>query len=390
MRQYTVTSLTAELDRLVNRAFPRLAVEGEISQISTPTSGHAYLTLRDGDAVLPCVVWRGDWSRITRPPRTGDRVICHGRLGLYSGQGRYQLYANRIEAAGEGQLQRELAEIRRRLDEDGLLDPRRKRPLPTAPGVVGIATSTTGAALQDFLRVSRGRWPAARILVAGCKVQGVDAAASIVRALDLLYEDGRSDVIVVTRGGGSRLDLLAFHDEGLARWIATGPVPIVSAVGHEIDTTIADLVADAVAPTPSAAAMLVLPDAGARAQWVDEAQLALEAVMARMLRMHRRRVVELAQRLRHPGRELAQNRAATDALLARLRAGIQRRIEVEREHLDAIASRLQALSPQGVLERGYAIVEGPDGIVRDPGPLTPGDLLDIQVSAGRLRARVVE
>lgn len=390
MRQYTVTSLTAELDRLVNRAFPRLAVEGEISQISTPSSGHAYLTLRDGDAVLPCVVWRGDWSRIKTPPRTGDRVVCHGRLGLYAGQGRYQLYANRIEAAGEGELQRQLAEIRRRLDADGLLDPRRKRPLPTVPQIVGVATSLTGAALQDFLRVSRERWPAARILVAGCKVQGVDAAATIVRALDLLYEDGRSDVIVVTRGGGSRLDLLAFHDEGLARWIATGPVPVVSAVGHEIDTTIADLVADAVAPTPSAAAMLVLPDVAARAQWIDEAQFALEAVVQRMLRQRRARVLELAHRLRHPGRELAANRSAVDALLQRLLAALQRRIAGERERLAGTEARLRALSPQGVLDRGYAIVEGPEGIVRDPGPLSPGDLLDIQVSAGRLRARVVE
>ncbi|MBX2798942.1 MAG: exodeoxyribonuclease VII large subunit [Myxococcales bacterium] len=390
VRRYTVTALTHELDRLLHRAFPRVCVEGELSQVSTPASGHAYLTLRDGETTLQVVMWRSDWQRLKVPPTAGQRVACFGRLGLYPGQGRYQLYANRLEPVGQGELQQRLAAIKRRLDEDGLLDPRRKRPLPKAPSVVGLATSPTGAALQDFLRVSKQRWPAARILVAGCKVQGPEAAASVVRALELLFEDGRSDVIVVTRGGGSALDLIAFADEQLARWIATAPVPVVSAVGHEIDTSIADLVADAVAPTPSAAAMLVLPDGSSRTQRVDEAQQALTLRMQRVLAQRRERLSGLARRLRHPARRLQHTRERHTSLAQRLHGAWARTLQRRRERLAALVGRLEALSPYGVLGRGYAIVRGPGGIVRAASDVEPDDALQIRLADGEVRAKVTE
>jgi exodeoxyribonuclease VII large subunit len=380
MRRFTVQALTAELERLLARSFPRVVVEGELSQVSTPNSGHAYLTLRDGTASLQCVVWRADWAALPTRPRVGQRVACHGRLGLYAGQGRYQLYANRVE--------KRLRAIRERLQADGLIDPRRRRPLPAFPAVVGVATSTAGAALQDFLRVSAGRYPAARVLVAGCTVQGPEAASSVVRALELLFEDGRADVIVVTRGGGSRLDLMPFHDEQLARWIATSPVPVVSAVGHEIDTTIADLVADAVAPTPSAAAVLVLPDGLALAQRIDEVDLRLRSRVQGLLDARRRRVTELSGRLRHPARALAERRRRSDELLERLTQAAARATSARRQRLVALGDRLRALSPYGVLERGYAIVHGPRGVVRGVGDVSTGDPVAIRVANGVIAGRV--
>lgn len=390
MRRYTVTALAQELDRLFSRSFPRIAVEGEVSQISTPASGHAYLTLRDPEATLATVVWRDNWKRVSPVPAVGDRVVCHGRLNIYPGQSKYQLYAHRVEPAGQGALERKLAEIKRRLEEDGLLDPRRKRPLPAVPAVVGLVTSPTGAALQDFLAVSRERWPAARIRVAGCKVQGPDAAASIVRALELLYTDGQADVIVVTRGGGSKLDLLAFADEQLARWIATGPVPVVSAVGHEVDTTIADLVADAVAPTPSAAAMLVLPDRASRAQRIDDAVTTLHRAMRRDLERRQARVSEWQGRLKDPTRQLAVWRAEHRALERRLQLALERRIRASRLRVNALEDRLRGLSPLEVLGRGYAIVRSGGRVVRSVGSVAPGDPLDLQLGDGDVGVQVTD
>lgn len=388
MRRLTVSGLTLEVERLMQRAFPAVAVEGELSQLQVPASGHAYLVLREGEAVLQAVMWRAEWQALGKRPAPGDRVVCTGRLGVYAGQGRYQLYVNRIEPAGLGERQKQLAAILARLEADGLLDPRRRRPLPRFPKVVGLATSPTGAALQDFLRVSRERWPAARILLAGCTVQGADAPASIVRALELLFEDGRADVVVVARGGGSKLDLAAFDDEQLARWIATAPIPVVTAVGHEIDTSIADRVADASAPTPSAAAARVLPDGPALAQRVDEAALALHQRALASLRRRREQVRALEARLRHPAARVAEARERRDRLVQRLQVALARRLERDRARLVGVEGRLAALSPYGVLGRGYALVHGPAGLVRAPDEVAPGDVLRIRVAGGAFGAKV--
>ncbi len=384
VKPLTVTALTVQLDRLTARAFPRIAVEGELSQISTPMSGHAYLTLRDREAVLPCVVWRSDWARLTRRPKVGDRIVARGRLGIYPSQGRYQLYAHTVEPAGAGEHERRLQAIRARLEREGLTDPRRKRPLPRFPTIVGLATSPTGAALQDFLAVSAKRWPATRILLAGCKVQGPEAAASVVLALETLIEDGRAEVIVVTRGGGSKDDLLPFQDEQLARFVATSPIPVVSAVGHEIDETMSDLVADAVASTPSAAAELVLPDREQFAQRIDEASLGLAARWERLVGRHRHRLDELRRRLKHPARTVETGRKRHGELVERLDRAVGRRLGRARDGLQALRDRLVALSPTAVLSRGYAIAHGPRGVVRSVDDAPPGTALEVQVADGRL------
>jgi len=334
------------------------------------------------------VVWRADWQNLAFQPKRGERVVCRGRVGVYPSQGRYQLYVRLIRPAGEGDEARRLEAIKARLEADGLLDPRRKRPLPRFPAVVGLATSLTGAALQDFLKVSRERFPAAEIRVAGCKVQGPDAAGSVIRALELLFEDGRSDVVVVTRGGGSKGDLMAFNDEHLARWIATAPVPIVSAVGHETDTTIADLVADVVAPTPSAAALQVLPDGPALTQRVDELAHALDAALLRGLATKQAKMEALRARLRHPGQQLEALRARCTELGRRLDREADRFLAVRQTHLEGLQGRLKALSPYAVLDRGYALVTGPQGVLTDPEAVEPGDRLEIRVAGGALAARV--
>jgi exodeoxyribonuclease VII large subunit len=388
VRRLTVSGLAQEVDRLLQRAYPQLAVEGEVSQIQVPASGHAYLVLREQDAVLQVVVWRTDWAQVQPRPAIGDRVVCHGKIGGYPTQGRYQMYATRVEPVGAGELQKQLEAIRQRLRADGLLDPRRRRPLPRFPAFVGLATSPTGAALQDFLRVSRERWPAARILLAPCTVQGADAAGSVVRALELLFEDGRSDVVVVARGGGSEVDLLPFQDEQLARWIATGPVPVVTAVGHEIDTTIADLAADATAPTPSVAAVRVLPDGPAFTQRVDEAASANATAIGRLLHRRRGRLADLEARLLHPARSLRSVHVRRDELESRLHAATLRRLAGESKAVRAAQERLAALSPLGVLHRGYAIVTGRAGVVRRPSDVAAGDPVTLRVAEGSIAAVV--
>jgi exodeoxyribonuclease VII large subunit len=386
-RVLTVKALTEAVSRVVDRSFPNVLVEGEIAQINTPASGHAFIVLREGDARLPCVLWASTWRMLNPKPMVGQKVVCAGRLGLYPSQGTIQLYANSIRPAGDGDLARKLAAIRARLDAEGLLDPRRKRPLPKYPRVVGIATSATGAALQDFLRVASTRWPA-RLIVAPCTVQGEEAASSVIRALELLFDHGGSDIVVITRGGGAKLDLLPFHDETLARWIATAPIPVVSAVGHEIDTTIADLAADAIAPTPSAAAVLILPDAVELRRRVDEARGALIRGVSRQVQRRRQRVAELQQRLKHPQQRVVAGRQRALELQHRLHQAMTTRLSRTSGRLERAEGRLAALSPYGVLERGYAIVSRADGVVRDPGALNDGDRLAVRVARGSFSVRV--
>jgi exodeoxyribonuclease VII large subunit len=386
MRRFTVEGLSRALGSLVDRSFPRVQVEGEIAQVQTPASGHCFLTLREGRAQLGAVIWKSTYQGLVHPPKPGERVVCTGRVGLFAPQGKLQLYVNTVRPVGDGELARRIEAIKARLDADGLLDPRRRRPLPSFPRVIGVATSLTGAALQDFLRVSQRRWPA-RILVAGCTVQGPEAAGSVVRALELLFDDGRAEVVVVTRGGGSKLDLMPFHDETLARWIATAPVPIVSAVGHEIDTSIADLVADRSAPTPSAAAMVVLPDAEELRRRAHDAERRLQRAMARRLARHRERLEGLRRRLRHPAERLQAARGRRDELVVRLHRAMRRQLGDARRRLEHTERGLRALSPVGVLDRGYALVSREDGqLVRSPEEVPAGTPLTVRVAHGSFAA----
>jgi exodeoxyribonuclease VII large subunit len=331
---------------------------------------------------------------------------------VYLQKGEFQLYVNDLRPAGLGALAAELEARKARLAADGLLDPRRKRALPLAPKVVGVATSLQGAALQDFLRVSGERYPATRILVAHCTVQGPLAPSEIMRAVELLLEDGRAEVIVVTRGGGSTEDLSAFQDEQLARFLANSPVPVVAAIGHEVDETIADLVADVSVPTPTAAAVRVLPDGAGLLQATFEAEMRLARALDRGLEQRRFRVEELRRRLRDPVARLSEvKRSAMSAsrradlairgrldraqrrvaeLEPRLARAAARALETRRARVVALEGRLLALSPRAVLERGYAVVRGPGGLLRSPAEVEAGDALVIELAGGVLGAQVVK
>ena len=390
MRTFTVEGLSRALGDLVARSYPRVQVEGEVAQVQRPASGHAFLTMREGNAQITAVVWANTLRGLTHQPKPGQRVVVTGRVGLFAPHGKLQLYVNTLRPVGDGELARRIEATKRRLEADGLMDPRRRRALPRYPRVVGVATSLTGAALQDFLRVSRRRWPA-RILVAGCTVQGPEAASSVIRALELLFDDGRAEVVVVTRGGGGKLDLLPFHDETLARWIATAPVPVVSAVGHEIDTSVADLVADAVAPTPSAAAVKVLPDAVELRRRTRSAQEALNGAVQRRLRRDRQRLGALEERLRHPRQRLAEGRERLSALQQRMERAMAGLIRGQRSRLERGEGQLRALSPLGVLDRGYALVSTGEGaLVRAPEEVTAGDPLTVRVRSGSFAVQVVD
>jgi exodeoxyribonuclease VII large subunit len=406
MRRYTVRQLCAEVNAVLTERYPLLEVEGEVTGRSVPASGHGYLTMTEGDTQLSVVFWRATWNGLGWQPKIGDKVVVRGKMGSYKSQ--FQVIGAMVSPLGAGAWAAELARRRARLESEGLLDPRRKRPLPTMPRVVGVATSLTGAALQDFLKVSRDRFPAARIVVGPCVVQGAAAPASVQAAVELLLEEGRAELIVVTRGGGSKEDLVAFHDEGLARFLAHAPVPIVSAVGHQIDTTLCDLVADCVAATPSEAAVLALPDAGMLAQRVDGAALALEAALRARLQRARLALQGAQQRLRHPSERLALvRRRAREAserlavamrgrlqaarlrvtpLAERLEARTQRQLERSRTRVVSLEARARALSPTAVLARGFAVVTSTRGVVTDADGVRTGERLRIRLARGTVDA----
>ena len=389
MRRFTVKSLNEDIDTTLAARYSTIIVEGEVGELKTPYSGHCYMTLRDQDSAISAVAWRSVWQSAQYKPKVGERVLIRGKVRVYVPRGVYQLYVHEIQPVGAGALAKEIEARKARLMADGLLDPRRKRPLPTFPKTIGVVTSLTGAALQDFLKVSGERYPAAKILVAGSVVQGETAPASLIRALELLEEDGRSEVIVMTRGGGAKEHLMAFQDEYLARAIAACSVPVVSAVGHQVDTTIADLVADHVAPTPSAAALLVCPDGLALTQRVDEAASDLNHAMHRWLSQSRQRLGHLKARLRHPGQSLPDVRKRALELIRRLSTAWQHRILAQRTaRLEQLEFRLAALSPKQVLGRGYAIVRHNDVVVESPDAVSDGDTLEIRLRHGELKATV--
>ncbi|MCS7324757.1 MAG: exodeoxyribonuclease VII large subunit [Anaerolineae bacterium] len=373
-----------------------LRVQGEIAQISRPTSGHLYFTLKDEHAQLRCVMWRNWALRLDFTPKVGDAVIVRGNLGVYERDGQYQLYANAMVLQGAGALQGALEALKRRLAAEGLFDPARKRPLPAFPRVLGIVTSPTGAALQDVLNVLRRRYPLVTVVLAPTLVQGDEAPVRIVRALARLNElhgELRPDVILVARGGGSAEDLSAFNDERVVRAVAQSSIPIISGVGHEIDVTLTDFAADQRAPTPSAAAEVLTPDLAELRQQIDDLAERLQNAAGRQFRSARQRWAQLARALQllQPGARLAAQRARLEQLRLQLERAKQHRLERARLALRALTQQLHALSPQAVLARGYAIVRRADDgrVVRAVHEVQPDVLLQITLHEGEIVARVV-
>ena len=393
-RVYRVGELVVGLGELIQEAVGRVWVVGEVSNLRRAASGHCYFTLKDEEAQLRAVLFRGSASRLPFDPEDGLEVLAYGDLSVYAARGDLQLIVRQLEPRGQGALQLAFEQLRARLEREGLFDAARKRPLPEFPRRLGVVTSLHGAALRDVIEVSRARCPMVALRVAPARVQGAGADAEVAEALAWIADRGDVDAVLVVRGGGSLEDLLPFNSEVLARAIAACPKPVVSGVGHETDVTIADLVADARAPTPSAAAALALPDGAARLGEVERDQRRMSAALRGRLAHANQQLSGLREQLRHlsPRARLAERRARWEGSNERLRLAVERTLERRRSRLESAAAQLDSLSPLAVLGRGYAIVRrAADGdIVRAPDQVVVGDTLAIRVAGGDVAARVLD
>lgn len=388
----TVSRLAALLKEVVEENFVQVWVEGEVSNFSLPASGHGYFSLKDDQAQLRAVIFRSQLRALSFRPENGMQVICRGRVSIYSQRGEVQLVVESLEPRGLGALQLAYEQLKTRLASEGLFAAERKRPLPAHPRTIGVVTSATGAAIHDILNVLERRGSGLRVLLTPVRVQGAEAAAEIVAAIAALNRQGEADVLIVGRGGGSLEDLWAFNEEPVARAIAASRIPVISAVGHEVDVTIADFVADLRAPTPSAAAELVVKSRLELENHLDQLRLRLAAQMRSRLTLLKERTGGLQRRLRTPRELLLRLRQRQAELQRRLLRTMDGRLQGARAVLAAGAGRLDALSPLRTLARGYAIVwrEEESQPLLDAGALAVGDRLKLQLAHGSVRARVTE
>jgi exodeoxyribonuclease VII large subunit len=392
----SVTDLTLRIKTLLetDEELSNVRVTGEISNLSHPASGHVYFTLKDAGAQVKCVMWKSTVLRIRQPFRTGDAVTARGRISVYERDGAYQLYVDSMVTSGTGDLYAEYERLKQTLEAEGLFDQAHKRPLPAFPRILGIVTSPTGAAFQDILNVLTRRYPLIEVILAPTLVQGEEAPAQIVQAIKSLNDLGLCDVILVARGGGSLEELWAFNDERVVRAVAASQTPVVSGVGHEIDFTLADFAADMRAPTPSAAAEIITPDIVELRQDVDALGLRLNTLSRDRIDGERARIDTMRRALRmlSPLTQVERAKERVNDLRMRMGAALQSRIELQREQLHGLAGRLDAVSPQATLARGYAIVRrGRDGlVVRSVADVAMGDGLRIRVSDGEFRAQGVQ
>jgi exodeoxyribonuclease VII large subunit len=434
---YTVSRLNKEVRMLLESGLPVLWLEGELSNLATPASGHWYFSLKDAQAQVRCAMWRQKNSLLRFRPKDGMHVLARARVGLYEPRGEYQLIVEHLEEAGEGALKREFERLKTKLAAEGLFDAGRKRAIPAVPRRIGVVSSPTGAAIHDILRVLRARFPAAAVLLYPTAVQGAAAVPEIVRAIETASRRQECDVLLICRGGGSLEDLWCFNDERVARAVAASRIPTICGVGHEVDVTIADFAADLRAPTPSAAALAAVPD---RAEWLAmlrQLESRLAGAMSRQLRSLALSVGAAAQRLQvsHPGARLVQHTQRLDDLDLRLRSAMRGALLHERQRVELLGTRLwranprhrlevycaraaalrqrlvtaltgsltrlerrlalagrtlDAVSPLATLERGFAVIRRVDdgSLLRDAAHVPAGTEIEARLSKGRLRAVV--
>lgn len=367
----TVSELTAQIKETLEAGFDDLRIEGELSNFKRHSSGHCYFTLKDAGASISCVMWRWMAERLFFSPESGMAVQVSGHVSVYEVRGQYQLYVKSMRPAGEGELQAAFERMKRRLQAEGLFDDRHKRPIPGFPETIGVVTSKTGAALQDILSVLARRFPQVLVLVAGVRVQGAGAAEEIAQALesfDALIDTPTAgvplpDVLIVGRGGGSVEDLWAFNEERVARALFACRIPVISAVGHETDFSIADFVADVRAATPSMGAELAVPDRRDLAQRVLGYEAYLREHVEQQITEGQRRVEALTNsyQFRRPVDRLRQALQRTDDLTSRLTDRVQDHLRTERSRLAQLHAQLEVLDPTAPLRRGYAKTEDPAG-----------------------------
>lgn len=432
----SVSALNAEVSTLLHQALPSMWVEGEISNLARPSSGHYYFSLKDSQAQLRCALFRPKALGLRLNLANGLKIQAFGKVGLYEPRGEYQFIVERVEAAGAGDLQRQFELLKQKLHAEGLFERERKQALPRYPKQIGIISSATGAALQDILQILKRRSPHIRVLVYPVTVQGETAPAQIIKALQQANREALCDVLIIARGGGSLEDLWAFNDENVARTIAASQLPIISGIGHEIDFTIADFVADQRAPTPSAAAELVSPDRAQLMQQIQQLQQRLQRQEQQSLYQASSQLNRLQQRLnrQHPQQRLQQKIQRLDELELRLNRSLQRHQERAQLRLNVLiqrltwlnpqqtiqlqqqqlaqwqtrlqqamtaglaqrqqtlnwqAARLHALSPLATLERGYALVLDKNGqLISRARHVEPEQTISVRLADGELSCRV--
>ena len=391
---YSVGQINTYIRNMFTQDFVlnRVSVRGEISNLKYHTSGHIYFTLKDASAAIACVMFAGARGGLAFRMSNGQQVIVDGAVNVYERDGKYQLYATKIRQDGAGELYEKFLELKEELEEMGMFAPEYKQPIPKFVRRLGVVTAPTGAAIRDIINIATRRNPGIRIILYPAKVQGEGAAESVAAGLAALDTLG-VDVIIVGRGGGSIEDLWAFNEETVARAIFSCHTPVISAVGHETDTTIADFVADLRAPTPSAAAELAVADVTAWLQALDEDALQLQRIMQRMIKDARSRLRECELRMRYekPQQRLMQQKQRLDEYEERLRRAMQSLLEQTRHQLALIEERLRRLSPYEKLESGYGCILTEDGRrIRSVSQVAPGEVVQIYLADGRMTARIQE
>ena len=386
----TVSELSQIIKGTLERELEELWVVGEISNFRVPPSGHLYFTLKDDKSQIGAVMFRRQGLNLAFQPENGMEVLCFGRVSLYAARGDLQLYVEIMEPRGKGALYLAFEQLKIRLGAEGLFAAERKRALPFLPGSIGIVTSLQGAALRDMLRVLNDRFPERRAIIRPVRVQGEGAAAEIAQGITELSESGLVEVMIVGRGGGSLEDLWAFNEEVVARAIFAASVPVISAVGHEVDFTIADFVADHRAPTPTAAAAMAVPRREQLAEEIGGLGSRLLGAIQSRVDSERDAWKGLARRLADPRRRLSENQMRLDELSLSLWRRFQDHLTRLRQRLAHGSERLGGLSPLAVLERGYSIAHKmPEGlIVKDSAPLNIGDRLRVTFAKGKALCRI--
>ncbi len=381
----SVSQLNRRVKQLLETHLPLIWVSGELSNITRHGSGHCYFSLKDGQAQIRCAMFRGANQRLRWQPNAGDQVLVRARVSLYEGRGDYQLIVEHMEAAGTGLLQQQFEATKAKLSAEGLFDEDHKKSLPTFPKHIGIITSPTGAAIHDILTVLQRRYPVVPVTLVPVSVQGENAHMEMVAALQKLENFGLCDVVIIGRGGGSLEDLWAFNNEQLARAIADFSHPIVSAVGHEIDTTICDFVADLRAPTPSVGAELIAPDIHEWNQYLDYQQDNLHTMINNIIRTQQKQLASLIKQQRHPKEKLLALHKEHDQLQYRLQQAIHHLQTKKQQQLQHAAQLLNTINPLTVLSRGYSITRQKNGaIVKNTDTVKTGDEISTLLSTGQI------
>lgn len=392
IKAYSVTELTKSLKEIVEKKYDSIWVQGEISNFSTPISGHWYLTLKDQESQIASVCFKGSNRRVKFVPEDGLEVLCHGRLSIYEPRGSYQLIIDYIEPIGRGALQLAFEQLKEKLSKEGIFDQKFKKEIPFLPKNIAVITSPTGAAIRDFVKVISRRFSGLRISIVPVPVQGDDAAQEIVSAIEFVNELREFDLIVLTRGGGSLEDLWPFNEERVARAIFESKLPIVSAIGHEIDFTIADFVADLRAPTPSAAAEMIIGSKIELLRIIEDQRHRLIQSILKFITLNSQKILFLKQRLVDPKKRLIDLKLHLDDLTTILSKAIKIQHLNLKKSLEKSIAKLESLSPLSVLNRGFSIVtDNKSGALIDSvSKVQIGSLLKIKLSCGSIICEAVE